>query len=56
MKGFGSRLLDLAICAAAAVFLLNWAWSRLQPLLPVLLVLGAAAASASFLVRRFRGW
>jgi len=53
MKGFGSRLLDLALSVLAAVLLLAWAWRLVKPLVPVL-VAGVAVVGVARLVLHYR--
>jgi asparagine N-glycosylation enzyme membrane subunit Stt3 len=56
MKGLGARILDLALCVAAAALLLQWAWNILRPLLPMLIGMAAVASTLLAVILRRRRW
>ncbi len=56
MRTWTDRLLGFALAAAAAAWLLNWAWQLLQPLIPAVVVIGGLGVLGAAAVRRLRQW
>lgn len=55
-KSWTDRLLEMAIALAAVGLLLNWAWSLIRPLIPVIVIIGGLAVIGGWMVQRNRTW
>lgn len=55
-KSWTDRLLEMAIALAAVGLLLNWAWSLIRPLIPVIVIVGGLTVVGGWLVQRNRSW
>lgn len=53
MQSWTNRLLEFAVTVAVAL-LLNWAWTLLRPLIPVLVVSAGLGLMLSLALRRLR--
>lgn len=47
-----NRLLEVAVILVVVGLLLNWAWSLIRPLVPVLVITAAVSATVVAIVRR----
>jgi hypothetical protein len=60
IKPWTNRLVEFAVSVLAAALMLSWAWALLRPLLPVLVIVGAALATvavlAGYVIRRWHYW
>lgn len=56
LKSWSDRLLEMAIVLVAVGLLLNWAWSLIRPLIPVIVIIGGLGTIASYIVQRSRTW
>lgn len=56
LKSWTDRLLEMAIVLVVVGLLLNWAWSLIWPLMPVIVIIGGLGAVVSYFVQRNRRW
>ncbi len=56
LKSWTERLLEMAVALVAVGLLLNWAWTLIRPLIPVMVIIGGLGTIGSYLVQRNRGW
>jgi hypothetical protein len=55
-KSWTDRLLEMAIALAAVGLLLNWAWSLMRPLIPIIVIVSGMTVIGVWMVNRNRGW
>lgn len=55
-KSWTDRLLEMAIALVAVGLLLNWAWTLIRPLIPVIVIIGGLGVIGTFIVQRNRRW
>lgn len=60
IKPWTNRLVEFAVSVLAVALMLSWAWALLRPLVPVIVILGAAvvmlASAAGYLIHHWRYW
>lgn len=55
-KSWTDRLIQFGIAVVALALMLNWAWTLIRPLIPVIVFIAGIGVIGSYVVQRHRGW